>query len=1334
MRSPRPWWTGGATLVLGGAAAMGQQPLVVDADSFGRDLRPLVAEHCGDCHDGDRRKGELDLLRFTELAAVENEPAVWQLVRERLQRGDMPPADAPQPDAATRLRLQQQVAAMLGAIARKREGDPGPVVLRRLDNASYTFAIADLTGVPALEPAREFPADGAAGEGFTNVGDALPMSPLLLEKYLAAGKSIAAHAVLLPDGIRFSAATSQRDQTEELLAAIRALYARHTAASVGERVDLQGIVFATNGGGRLPLAGYLAALAPARTAPMTETQLATLATERSLSRKYLTTLHAALIGDDRSLLLDQVRERWRRGASPAEVAEFVGAWQQQLFAFRTVGHIGKVGGPQQWQEPMTPLLAQQQWRQALPATGGDVVVHLVVDAVGDLGGEVIWRQPRLQAAGRPEVLLREVSALTAAWHTRRALVTATVAPTLTALTELERRGDGALESLAAQHAVRADILRVWARAVGLAGQPTPSPVLLPDTVRGVAGHAVVNGFADGELPSVVANAGDQALRIPGPLAPHAVVVHPTPTVRSLVVWRSPVATRVRMAARIQHTHTDCGNGVAWSLQVRRGDLRLELASGIAVTDDVVTATPPDPLAVAPGDQVVLVVAARDGDHRCDLTRVDLTITAPEPATTGWDLAADVAADLVAGNPHADRHGNAGIWWFGSEPDVDDGVVPAGSLLAQWLLSERAEERQRLAGALAALLGGDAAGAAAADVRLRSWLLSIDGPFAVAMGAADPDSDLVITVPGRRMFVVPAEIAVGRTLVATAEMPVGAAQARIVVDAEPTPGPVPAPILVGESANARPRLELALAAFRALFPAALCYEQIVPVDEVITLTQFHREDDHLVRLLLDDGEAADLERRWQELHFVSQDALTAVDSFAQLWQYATQDADPSAFEPLRAPIRQRAAAFAVAQVAAEPRHVDAVLEFAGRAFRRPLTDGERKGLLALYADRRHEGIDHDAAIRLLLTRILVSPAFLYRAETPGPGREPTPLAPYELAARLSFFLWSSIPDGPLRALAANGRLADPTVLAREARRLLADPRARRLGTEFACTWLQIRDFGRTADKSERHFPEFAALRPALHEEVIRWFLDLLQRDGSVLELLDGDATFVDGALAAHYGIPGVTGPGWRRVDGVRAHGRGGILGFGAVLAAQAGASRTSPILRGNWLLEVLLGERLPRPPADVPKLPEEDADATATMRQLIERHRRDARCAHCHDRIDAFGFALEEFDAIGRRRTVDAAGRPLELQVTTPDGAQFTGVDGLRHWLLTQRRDAFLRQFARKLLGYALGRAVQIGDEPLLDEVLAQWPAHGHRIGYLIERIVQSRQFRCIRGRQAGDTR
>jgi hypothetical protein len=254
---------------------------------------------------------------------------------------------------------------------------------------------------------------------------------------------------------------------------------------------------------------------------------------------------------------------------------------------------------------------------------------------------------------------------------------------------------------------------------------------------------------------------------------------------------------------------------------------------------------------------------------------------------------------------------------------------------------------------------------------------------------------------------------------------------------------------------------------------------------------------------------------------------------------------------------------------------------------------------------------------------------------------------------------------------------------------------------------------------------------MYEESIRFLTDFFQNDRAVPSLLDADHTFLNAPLAQHYDITTVKFSGtndWQRVDGLRKLGRGGVLGQATTLAKQSGASRTSPILRGDWVVEVLLGDKIPRPPKDVPRLPEEEGADGLTVRQLTEKHSHDPRCAGCHTRFDPIGYSLEAFDAIGRRRERDLAGHPLDTSAKTLDGAEFSGLDGLRDYLLTHRRDSFERQFCRKLLGYSLGRAVILSDHPLISEMRARLKAADYRVGAAVEAIVRSPQFREVRGR------
>jgi mono/diheme cytochrome c family protein len=860
--------------------------------------RPLLARYCLDCHSGAGAEGEVDLAALADLAAFGSRPKLVQRIEEMVASSQMPPPEAEQPAEAERQVLETWLKTFLAAEARARAGDPGRVVLRRLNNAEYTHTIRDLTGVAGLDPVREFPADGGAGEGFTNTGQSLVMSPSLVSKYLNAAKEVAAHAVLLPDGIGFSAGTSRRDFAAEALARLRAFYARFTRpleaeARAAQTTVKQGITMDMGADGFLPVELYVRATLELKARqPVEPATLDAVAGDLGLSCTYLDLVWQTLSAPDSgSPVLDPIRALWR-AASPddaATVAKEIGRWQDAVWKFNAVGqigrHLGRQDGPASWQEPVAPLV--------------------------------------------PESGLEE--------------------------------------------------------------------------------------------------------------------------------------------------------------------------------------------------------------------------------------------------------------------------------------------------------------------------------------------------------------------------------------------------------------------FRELFPKAVCYARIVPVDEVVTLNLYYREDDQLRRLMLDDADAAALDRLWDELLFVAQEPLELADVFEQLQAYASQDRKDLAtsFTPMTPVITARAEAFEKRLVETEPRHVDAVVDFARRAFRRPLDPTEESRLRTLYATLRGKDMPHEMAIRTLLTHVLVAPEFLYKLETPGPGSDPRPVSGHELATRLSYFLWSSLPDAELLAAAEGGRLHDPEVLKSEVRRMLAAPAARRLAEEFGTQWLHVHGFSSLDEKNAELFPTFAGLRADMEEETVLFLDDFFRNDRSILSLVDVDHTFLNERLAKHYGVEGVRGEEWRRVDGVRKHGRGSILCLATTLATQAGASRTSPILRGNWLYETILGEKLPKPPKDVPLLAE-TVPAGLSERQLIAMHSENAACAKCHRRIDPFGFALEEFDAIGRLRTADASGRPIDAQATAVDGTAIEGQQGLRVYLLGPRREQFVRVFCRKLLGYALGRGVQLSDEPLLDEMAARLAAADFRISVAIEAIVTSPQFTMIRGRDAAD--
>ncbi len=355
-------------------------------------------------------------------------------------------------------------------------------------------------------------------------------------------------------------------------------------------------------------------------------------------------------------------------------------------------------------------------------------------------------------------------------------------------------------------------------------------------------------------------------------------------------------------------------------------------------------------------------------------------------------------------------------------------------------------------------------------------------------------------------------------------------------------------------------------------------------------------------------------------------------------------------------------------------------------------------------------------------------FLYKFETPGDTKDQKEISQPELSNRLSFFLWSSFPDQKLYTYANNGQLKNKTVLQSEIKRLLNDDHIRRLATEFGTQWLHVYKFDEHDEKSEITFPGFNKLKSEMHEETILFLTDLFRNNNSVLSILDSDYSFLNESLAKHYGIPGIKGPEFRKVEGLKKYNRGGIVTLGSTLSKNSGASRTSPILRGNWISEVLLGEKLPKPPKDVPMLPDNESNEKLSIRQLVEKHSSDARCAGCHSKIDPFGFTLENYDAIGRYRLKDIGDRVINVNSKLPDGTNVNGDAELKNYLLKIKTDQFVTQFCKKLLGYSLGRSVQLSDESLINQMKTVLTNNNYKVHSVFEVIVFSKQFNEIRGK------
>jgi hypothetical protein len=401
--------------------------------------------------------------------------------------------------------------------------------------------------------------------------------------------------------------------------------------------------------------------------------------------------------------------------------------------------------------------------------------------------------------------------------------------------------------------------------------------------------------------------------------------------------------------------------------------------------------------------------------------------------------------------------------------------------------------------------------------------------------------------------------------------------------------------------------------------------------------------------------------------------------------------------------------------------------ARRAYRRPLNAKDVETLLEFYeAGRARDGFA--AGIQAGLERVLVAPDFLFRFETePKQTAAGTAyrISDLELASRLSFFLWSSIPDDELLDLAARGKLRTPQELDRQIARLLADPRSDSLVENFVGQWLELRNINNVSPDAEL-FQDFDEnLREAFKTETELFFASQLRRDRSVLESLTADYTFVNERLAKHYGIPNVYGSRFRRVEVPAGPRRAGFLSHGSLLTVTSYPNRTSPVLRGKWVLNNLLGAPPPPPPPDVPGLPESgEGGKPATVRERLERHRQNALCATCHSQMDPLGFALENFDAIGRWRTHDA-GAAVDASGALPGGSAFAGPMGLRDLLLSHQRE-FIATVTEKLMAYALGRAVTPRDRPAIRQIVREAAAQDYRWSAIIGGIVHSVPFQMRR--------
>jgi hypothetical protein len=842
-----------------------------------------------------------------------------------------------------------------------------------------------------------------------------------------------------------------------------------------------------------------------------------------------------------------------------------------------------------------------------------------------------------------------------------------------------------------------------------------------------AGRSEVKSWSLGSEPSIFVNTAAEPLQVWTKLPARSVFVHPGPKRPVTVAWTSPIDAELVVSGRVADAHPSGGDGVAFELSQVAAP---ELGQSLAVLGERPAALPSaglpkDMLGLVrekwraattdPAPVLAAIKAMQDRLFWNNYRRhnvlavgngvpawVDMLRVVDREQVQG--AAREPIFRLVARQVAPAQPGTFVIW---DRLRLESGDGPT------LVLAEHAELRAAVEAACGLRFGHHPQGRpvpptalvteAGSEVRIdlrklpAPLLKSLTLPrFLRADVSLDVGSPETATVQALLLaepdFTDPKQIS-GRINPTSWR----SGDPLITDEPEPRVAQIVHPRVAAE--RARPAAE-----FRALFPPAVLFEPIIPRDAQGSLFMFHREDEPLRRLLLDETGRAELERLWSELHFLREDAPANTLMYAELLKLYSQKGQAQMhffIQTFEERLKRDDAALLADQAAAEPRHLDALLAFAARAWRRSLSADERETLLAAYRADRAEGIKHDPALRAALARVLSSPWFLYRVEQPAAGPRWQPVSGDELAPRLH----------------------EPAVMEAQVRRMIKDGRTRGMAEEFGARWLGVRDFVANHGRSLKDFPEFTpAVRDALAEEPVRFFEDLLINDRAVSDVIATDAVIVNDVLAKHYGIPGVTGPEWRRVEKVAAYGRGGLLGLGAVLAKQSAAARTSPIKRGAWVAH-MLGDRLPKPPPNVPPLPDA-VPAGLSVRELTERHRKDANCAACHVRIDPYGMTLEQFDAIGRLRPASTM-KPGESRATLRDGTDVHDFTGLRNYVAGPRREDLLRTLARKLTGYALSRAVLPSDRGLIDEVTKTMTAGGRWSDALLV-IVRSEPFRCIR--------
>ena len=1328
------------------------------ADVFHERVQPYLKTYCQKCHNPKQAKGELDFSVYQSEVNVTAHFRRWNNIIAFIKSGEMPPEKETQPGIAESNAVVASIESILLKEARRNAGDPGVILPRRLSNTEYNLSIEHLTGV-AIQPTSTFPVDPAGGEGFDNTGEALSMSPSLLKKYLDAAQQVASHMVLTTAGISFAPypVTSYNERKKLTEQAIIDFYARH-------KVDTLAYLTAA---WRYRFRGE----------QHQEMSLAAWADRDGLSAKYLTLVWQTLstaqqsTADQQSGFLQQLGAAWlslpppKSGTDrPAELLAFAGIVEfgRQLLTPRLQGLIKSNAGnwPIQWLQ-FRSNVASQRDQYAASNLQSDVLLAAgkvrSPDAKNPRPYSVFVRFDRGFSNADGYVILKR--------------------PIFSRVQKLPKNQKEEKES----HQVQSlrSVLEMHH----------------PDLVEqlGFGTHPAVN--ADGNLEpedAIVHLAFDEG---EGATVGDVASKGRQGTVHGPVSWQ-PGKTGTALATSGE-SYVDLGNTASFNRQepfsfgcwikptgeasgaplgkmseedenrgffidTSGGKLQVMLSHEWpenSIMVHTVEKTAPD--------QWQHVYVTYDGSSKASGVTVYVDGRVVETAVISDTLVSDIttAAPLLIGRRY---------------------LGPKGSPFHGLIDDVRLFNRALSAEEVAALAG---AGPLSLD---REWLVVktpavIEIPITVGMQQELQGKHLLWPCHLDPKYSKDASVLIQH---GSGSLP------------ENRLDRMPVHLVYGESAAAQ-GLAHSGNTFSHTFPNRFFY-----VDDKRGLAAgfhlvegFFRDDQPLVSKVLTGDEAEQLNRLWRELDFVTQSTETLLRGFvwferserhvlhdkrfdflraedpglvqagllgrferlyldklgtpAKAGSFQPQkpsdkfDMVHGFFEDIRKGLRTQTQTLA----RVEPIGLADVEQFASRAYRRSLTSVERRGLQTLYAQLREEGQSVEERLRGLITAILLSPDFCYRFNDTPAGDGVYPIGANDLASRLSYFLWSSIPDPALLAAAAQGSLQDSETLVVQLNRMRKDDRIQAFAREFFGQWLRYRDYLSKDPIDAAAFPGYDdVLREAMFQEPTRLATWLIQNDRPVTDLLQSDQTFVNGRLADHYGgviadhyrvaraawlqqvrdrrAPAVndTDDVWLPVRGLREAGRGGLFGMGVLLAKNSAGQRTSPVKRGFWTVHHLLGQHFPPPPADVGELPDKEKESTDTIRKLLAAHVSDAKCAMCHTHFDNIGLAMEGFDPIGRARAQDLAGRPIDNRSELPDGTTATGIPQLIEYIGAQRKEDFVKTLCRKFLGYALGRSVALTDQPLLHEMQEKLAENEYRFSVLFETVVVSPQFRRQRGR------